>query len=74
VKGVRGRAYTRHHEERWKKRVERYFVFTATARQRGMMARTPKLCSRYCCGNPRRHFGERTVQERRWLAARSEWT
>jgi hypothetical protein len=62
---LRGRAYTRHHDERWKKRVKRYFVFTATPRARGMMARTPKPCSGPCCGNRRRHFGERTVQERR---------
>ena len=26
---------------------------------------TTKLCSCTGCGNPRRHFGERTVQERR---------
>lgn len=26
---------------------------------------TTKLCSRACCGNPRRYFGELTMQERR---------
>lgn len=26
---------------------------------------TPKDCSGPCCGNPRRHFNEVTVQERR---------
>jgi hypothetical protein len=27
----------------------------------------PKLCSQSCCGNPRKWFGERTMQERRFL-------
>lgn len=31
----------------------------------GMIARTRKSCSKRCCGNPRRLFGERTIQERR---------
>lgn len=26
-------------------------------------------CSRACCGNPRRYYGERTVQERRAIDA-----
>lgn len=26
---------------------------------------TPAMCSCVMCGNPRRHFGERTIQERR---------
>lgn len=29
------------------------------------MANHGKLCSCYMCGNPRRHFGEPTIQERR---------
>jgi hypothetical protein len=27
--------------------------------------RTPAICSCWMCGNPRKWFGERTVQERR---------
>ena len=30
------------------------------------MRYTRVLCSGPCCGNPRRHFGERTVQERKF--------
>lgn len=33
----------------------------------GRAARTRHPCSDYCCGNPRTHWGERTVQERRAL-------
>jgi hypothetical protein len=29
------------------------------------MAETPAICSCWMCGNPRKYFGERTVQERR---------
>jgi len=29
------------------------------------MAETPAICSCWMCGNPRRYFGDRTVQERR---------
>jgi len=25
----------------------------------------PKMCSRWCCGNPRKHFGSETIQEYR---------
>ena len=31
----------------------------------GYMADNMAVCSNYCCGNPRRHFGELTVQERK---------
>ena len=30
----------------------------------GRMAITPHSCSCYCCGNLRRHFGTKTIQER----------
>lgn len=33
--------------------------------QIGKLAKTRQPCSCYCCGNPRRHFGELTMQERR---------
>lgn len=47
-------------------------------RTRSWFADTPKLCSGYCCGNPRRFRGpadERyTMSERRsLLAERDEW-
>ncbi len=32
----------------------------------GYMADNMAVCSNYCCGNPRKHFGELTIQERRY--------
>ena len=31
----------------------------------GMTAATPKPCSCWACGNPRHHFGDRTMAEKR---------
>jgi hypothetical protein len=36
-------------------------------------ADTPTPCSGNCCGNPRRHFGEVTVQEQKAPKVREEW-
>jgi len=63
----------RHHSERKKvwvrKTLRRYFMFQDefSPRRVGMYARTPKVCSCYMCGNPRRHLGSPTLQERRAL-------
>ncbi|HEX9670233.1 MAG TPA: hypothetical protein VGC93_12230 [Thermoanaerobaculia bacterium] len=38
----------------------------------GMLAETPKLCSCWMCGNPRRHLGELTLQEVRARLADAE--
>ena len=29
----------------------------------GKLAKTPKPCSRFCCGNPRKFWGKKTRQE-----------
>jgi len=73
----------RHYAERKKKRVRRYFICDAASSgsQRrptddpariGRIARTPKPCSCYMCGNPRRSAlgkdkDRLTIQERRAL-------
>ncbi|MDY0143677.1 MAG: hypothetical protein RBR97_17465 [Bacteroidales bacterium] len=31
----------------------------------GLYRKTRKICSGPCCGNPRKHFGEKTRQERK---------
>jgi len=36
------------------------------------VAKTGRVCSCKLCGNPRRHYGERTPQERRFFAERAE--
>jgi len=64
------RGIRRHHRERLKKKRERE-IFSRwcynepTDRDIGVSIDTPCPCSCPWCGNPRRHFGEKTVQERR---------
>lgn len=64
-------AIRRHHYKRLQKaRANHWLVwglepYTLTARQRGMVVATPHPCSRACCGNPRKYFNEKTMQERR---------
>ena len=35
--------------------------------QLGRLIDTPTPCSCWMCGNPRRYFNERTIQEQRWF-------
>ena len=66
------RALRRHHLARMKKK---WLVRekarapaldpAALARRVGLHAATGRVCSCWLCGNPRRYFGELTVQERR---------
>lgn len=67
------RAERRHHYERMKRRASRVFAAWIghhdTPDARGRFARTRKPCSCYMCGNPRKHFDEPTVQERREMQA-----
>ena len=39
--------------------------FTKDPKRIGSAAHTPKPCSCYMCGNPRKHFGEITRQEQK---------
>lgn len=61
------RSENRHHAERIKRRVLDYYggwPRRAGCRVVGKVARTHAVCSRPCCGNPRRHFGQRKGVER----------
>jgi hypothetical protein len=68
----RNRQYRRHQRDR-KKRVAQKMLLNnwgwgdsdITVAVIGKMATTPKMCSSYCCGNPRKWFNEATVQQRR---------
>lgn len=55
------RALRRHHTERLKRKRAGYFFGKAGVK----VFHTPALCSCPMCGNPRKWFGERTIQERR---------
>lgn len=68
------RAIRRHHRNRLLKRyiyrvrqeINRTIIDDEYVNRRARyLLQTPHPCSCAMCGNPRRHFGERTVQERR---------
>ena len=50
-----------HHAQRLKAKRSKY------SGQGKSMAETPANCSGWMCGNPRKWFGQRTVQERRHM-------
>lgn len=68
---IQKRALRRHHAQRrkaWVRRALRHYFMerhALPARRVGMYAKTPKICSCFLCGNPRRFIGEPTIQERR---------
>ena len=56
----RTRAWRLHQKERIKRKRRNYWDGRI-----GKYWETPAACSGPCCGNPRKWFGQRTVQERR---------
>ncbi|MCK5616713.1 hypothetical protein KAR91_83400 [Candidatus Pacearchaeota archaeon] len=60
------RALRRHHKQRIKNKVKYYYggVHINNPKYIGMASVTRHACSRYCCGNPRKHFNEVTRQEK----------
>jgi len=60
------RAIRRHHRQRLKHARKTYWGRTlTTAKELGRVVDTPKPCSCFMCGNPRRYFQELTIQERK---------
>ena len=62
------RRYHAKHKKAWVRRTLQHYFMNShefPARRVGMYSRTPKVCSCFMCGNPRRFHGEPTVQERR---------
>ena len=68
---IRKRALRRYHAKRkkaWVRRTLRHYFMNRhelPERRVGMYFHTPKVCSCFMCGNPRRFHSELTVQERR---------
>ena len=66
---IKKRSIRRHHRERiYRKRKKKCQVWWGCDHDEvfyKMMINTPTPCSCFMCGNPRRHFGERTLQERK---------
>jgi hypothetical protein len=63
---VRSRAIRRHHEERMKRRVQKYYsgAHRGDPRRIGILAHSRQLCSCFMCGNPRKWWNEPTRHEK----------
>ncbi len=55
----------RHHRERLKRYRRHYFGRKLSDKHLGIAVGTPKPCSCFVCGNPRRYFNEKTLAELR---------
>ena len=66
---MRTKDYRRHQEEKKKRKVvrnyDKWWWQDETPRMIGIKAHTPALCSCQMCGNPRKYWKEKTIQERR---------
>ena len=77
--GSHKRALRRHHDKRkkgWVRKTLGHYFMNATdlpARRVGMYSRTPKVCSCFMCGNPRRFHQKPSVQERRAILELDEF-
>ena len=65
------RALRRHHKARMKQRARKVAKIWGGVPLNHLDKHADHLamCSCEMCGNPRRHHGERTIQELRWLSA-----
>lgn len=66
----RSRAVRRHHVARLKVKRRHYGYGDSqsgplSTKHAGSVVNTPRPCSCWMCGNPRRYFGEPTMPERR---------
>lgn len=60
------RAIRRHHVQRLKNNRKHYWYGSNSQRLLGILVHTAKICSCYICGNPRKFFKEKTIQEKRF--------
>lgn len=66
------RAQRRHHYQRLKSKRKNYWNHgyntyeTTEEVLSGKVVDTPKVCSCYMCGNPRKYFKEKTRQEKKF--------
>lgn len=59
------RAVRRAHIKRLKAARKHWWGRDLSDDEQGRVVDTPKPCSCWMCGNPRKYFRERTIQERR---------
>jgi len=72
-------AFRRHQSQLKKTKVSHYNVAcdarmiedpnTSLEKYIGQLATTPKFCSCHMCGNPRKHWGTVSIQEKRSILA-----
>ncbi len=69
------RALRRYHYQRLKnKRIrQNYWGHDKNVAQLGISVDTPKPCSCWMCGNPRKYFGEKSRQERMVIGRDKSW-
>lgn len=61
----RKRAFRRHHVDRLRdKRRGYWYKGDKTPKHLSQLAITPKPCSCYMCGNPRKHWNQDTIKEK----------
>ena len=60
MEAIMKRSIRRHHYYRLKNKRKYYHGYYLVT---GARVSTPKPCSCSCCGNPRRHFNEKTRKE-----------
>lgn len=59
------RAIRRTHTERLRRARRKWWGRDLTDDEKARVVDTPTPCSCWMCGNPRKYFGERTIQERK---------
>lgn len=71
--GKKSRAERRHHHRRMLEKVKDFFIYQnhfwteeEKLQHQRKLAENRKPCSCYMCGNPRRMFKEKTIQEKRF--------
>lgn len=62
------RALRRHHAKRLKKNRKQHWGMPLEPKALGRVLNTATPCSCWMCGNPRRRFGTKSLQERRYAA------
>lgn len=57
------RSFRRHQINRLKNKRKEYWNGDNDSRTLGKIIQNPQICSKSCCGNPRKHFKKKTFQE-----------
>lgn len=63
---MRGLAYRRNQKKKSKckaKKIAKEWRVNPSPKRIGMISSTPKSCSCHMCGNPRKHWKQKTIQE-----------